>query len=183
MAKKNGKVSINKIESLVNKWTSDVVLYDDVVVTVRKNISFTEQVKMIDDIVHIVTDGEYMAASYDYALRKNVVLYFTNITLPDNVDRAFDILFCTDIYDKIIDHIDREQLMSIESAALEQISYVNDTQKSYLMQRIDDLAMNVSRIIDELEPILTDPKVISSLVNLNTVNLNERDLLDYVMKK
>ena len=118
MAKKN-RISINAfdeaacIADCVNeiKWrgltieVSERIKYEDMVglITLVADASFGE-------------DGSYHPEATDFALRLGVMALYTNLTIPANIEKRYDMAYGTDVYHLIEGAIDPVQIRIIREA-------------------------------------------------------------------
>ena len=101
---------------------------DIIDVSVKRHLSVSERAMMINDILNIVfptegDDAKYYAAFKKFAIDYNIVVYFTDISLPLDTDRASKFIDESGIVNKIADSIGYEYVADIIADATEAIEY------------------------------------------------------------
>jgi len=83
------------------------------ILTINPNITFAERTSMIDDICKIVFDGEdkYDIESYNpnlvnFAKKYVALMYFTDITMPEDLETVFELVMNTTLYDDMSTYVE-----------------------------------------------------------------------------
>ena len=148
MAKKN-MISINKLESAVKDQIGKVETIDwhGLEIEIKHSISFESVVGLIDSIAGLCFDnGDYRPERVQYAIRSFIVQLYTNLNMPSNANKHYAILFDTDLYDTIIEHINYDQYMSIVNAVSDKVRYIRQVNIDGAQKKINDAA----NALDEL---------------------------------
>ena len=97
MAKKSEKkVSISALDNIIGERFLNTVeeKWYDIEVKMRKNIPFTEMLAFVNDVVSscFQQKGEYVPEALDFAIKSNIIIRYTNVSLPDNLEHRYEIL-------------------------------------------------------------------------------------------
>lgn len=149
MAKKEAKVSINKLETAILPNESEFVLddSDNVVVKVKKTLSLAEMLEFVNDVVTICIDsttGEYAPEARDYAIRHGVIISYTNVRLPSDAAKAYDLLYRTTLYEQTIGLINNNQYKAICETIDKKIEHTRET-------IIANLTTEMTKLVNQME--------------------------------
>lgn len=92
-------------------WSSDITLI------VRTMITVKETMKLVDMVMSMCSDdtGCYYEMA-DFAFRCAIITYYSNITLPDGLEQKYEIVYGTDLYNTILQYINKDQVSAISKA-------------------------------------------------------------------
>lgn len=92
-----------------------VVMWHGVQIYIRRFISFRESVEFVNYVLDISKNG-LREEMVDFAFRANVIMTYTNIELPNDLDEQYRLLYAGDLYGFILKNINEEQIASIKYA-------------------------------------------------------------------
>ena len=71
--------------------------------------------QLIHDIEEMCmsSDGDFIYEYLAFAIRLMVVVSYASVELPNNLDEAFKLLYCSDLFDVVRQNINRNQLNDI----------------------------------------------------------------------
>lgn len=101
--------NIDKRNTMTSKWRGVDVAF-------RKLLTFTEYVDLVRNVIEMCTDTngvDIHTEMVEFAFRLNVLAFFTDIALPDNIEDQFRYVFWTDIYKFVTEHVDSGQLETL----------------------------------------------------------------------
>lgn len=84
-------------------------------------------------------NGEFMPEVLDFAIRSNIILKYSNVSLPDNLEHRYAILYCTDIVNFIRGHADQEQVDEIINAIHRKVDYLCNTNVRAIQSKLNEL--------------------------------------------
>lgn len=95
----------------------------DVVVT--PTLSFADAVDFVNSVKDTMfqSDGGYRAVLREFAIRHVTMVRFTNVRLPKDVTKEYEILFGTDLYKMVVDAIDADFYGMLIDAVDDQVGY------------------------------------------------------------
>lgn len=169
MAKRN-KVSVNKLEAAAKEVLGqiDVVDWHGLDIEIKHSISFDSVIALIDGIAaSCFDDGDYRPERTEYVLRSAVVQLYTNLTLPSNANKQYALLFDTDLYDTVLDHINYSQYNSIVIAVNDKVRYIRQTNINSVQKQINDAMQSLNGLMSVIGDVMNGvtPDDISNLVN------------------
>lgn len=156
MAKKESRVTITAkdIEENKKEVTLDVSGIGELTVEIRYTLNLHDMLQLVEDVVSSVVDGEantYIPEIREFALQAGVIKAYTNIKLPQSADKQYDIISRTDLFKKVVQHIDFNQLGEIRNAVFDRIEHEVAMMESALAQNVSTLIAEVSALIDNFE--------------------------------
>lgn len=157
VAKKEKRVSINALEKLLpEKSCVTVALDGGVEITVRRHIGLDEVLSFVDEAAQVCFDeenGAYLPEALDFAIKRNLATRYANLTLPENVDRQYDLLYGTGIAAKVLEHIDPEQYHEICGAINKRIEYMLRGSLSMERRQLHEAARKLEEMSDSMARI------------------------------
>lgn len=163
MAKETKRISINKLEALLEKETErEVEIAPDLNIRIKKRLSLAEMLSFVNEVVESCVDipsGEYLPELREFVIRANVLTRYANFTLPTNVERKYELVFGTSAYETVICYIDTNQLNEIRDVIDRRISYVISAMTSAvsfktteMLDKVGELTNKVGDSINEMNP-------------------------------
>lgn len=152
--KKSKKVSINTMDKIVkeNKVENATFEWNGATVEVKRTLSFTDLLKLVQVICAscFTNDtGEYLPEARELATRAGVMDAYTNVRLPDNIDHKYEILFGTDIYEKVVQYIDRMQFGTLLNCIDEKLDYLAEANIIMVRKQMSDAMQKFEQMIDQ----------------------------------
>lgn len=189
MSKKTARISVNKLESLVVDNVVNIPLdgYPDVNITISRTLSLQEVLQFVEDVVSSCVDmetGRYTPEIYAFSLRASVLTRYANFTLPKDLDKQYNLIYNTTVFQQILDHIDLGQYNEIVNAINERIRHEVVMMESTLAGQMAELTEKINTFIDGSEKLFgsIDTEDMSTLMkNLSKAgNVDEGKIVDAV---
>ena len=118
-------------------------------VLVKPCLGLTETIAFVDSVATTVLDpetGEYRPELLDFAFDAMLLMYFTNIALPDDAEEQFELVSHTDLCFQVKKNIDTEQLDMLYAAV--------DTKIHHLLRCTENtLAAKMANLLDSFEQL------------------------------
>lgn len=160
MAKSEKKVSIRAVDNIISERFSNVVSeqWYDVEVKMRRNLPFTEMLTFANDVVQscFQRDGVYTPEVLDFAIKSNIIGRYTNVSLPDNLEHRYEILYNTDLMDFIYKYINMAQVQEIVSSINKKLDYMCETNAAAVQSRLNDLVSSFEEVQKKMEDLFKD---------------------------
>lgn len=141
---------------------------------------FVESV--VDSCVDEIT-GEYTPQSYDLAIKINTVLYYSDYKLPEGLEQRYEFLLNSDLYNHIIENINKTQYREILRAIdrkikfkLDCISYSLTTPAKQIIDKLDNVISENQKTFDMLNETNINKLIdeIGKISNPNDANVNSK---------
>lgn len=148
--KNSAKVSIKEWERATKDNFPSTVTeqWFGIPITIKYTISLAEMLEFVDGVVASCFDDErgYVPEIWDFAFYNNILSYYTNITLPEDISKKYDLIFGSNIIEFVKEHISEQQWSDIESSINSKVSYIKNT-------NIKAIEKDVTRLLDAFEKL------------------------------
>lgn len=138
------KVSVKTIEKVMKNTycPTTTVRWNDIDITVTNTISLVDMMQLVADVVSGCFEsgsGQYTPEVEDFLLRSSVVEKYSNVSLPDDVAKRYDVLYKTDIYPSIVDAINPAQYLEIGSAIKKKVDAIIRSNADLINEKVSTL--------------------------------------------
>ena len=198
MAKKKNNVSINALERYCNGEGENILTRtihalngEEVVYEVKKRLSFEECARFVEDVVKecIVASADLIVPiSKDFIVRRNLMTYYANFTMPASMVKAFDLVMASgDIIDDILSVIDGYQYYMIENAIVERLDFEKKRMISVQEAKANQMLAELAKFMEKMETLFSNvdgeqmTQFINSMSNLDMSNVSKEDLASAMM--
>ena len=189
MAKGEKKVSISAVDNIIGECFFNVVTeqWYDVEVKMRRSIPFTEVLAFVDDVVQscFQRNGAYVPEVLDFAIKSNIISKYTNVSMPDNLEHRYAILYNSDLVDFVCQHINMQQLQEMVNSINRKLAYMCDTNTVSVQNRLNDLISAFETMQEKTEAMFGDvmPDDMTRLVGaIGDGALTEEKIVEAYMK-
>lgn len=190
MAKGEKKVSISSVDNIISERFTNTVLehWYDVEVKIKRSLAFTDMLAFVDDAVQscFQRNGAYVPEVLDFAIRSNLISKYTNVSLPDNLDHRYAILYNTDLIDFVCEHINMQQFQEIVNSINRKLSYMCETNTVAVQNRLNDLISAFEEMQEKTEAMFgsVTPDDLTRLVGAIGENgLSEEKIVEAYMNQ
>ena len=133
-------------------------------VTIRRWLPLADAMSFIAGIIDVCIDmdaGEYHPETFDFALRLSVLISYAGFDSPDMTDttavaKAYDVVYNTDLFERITENIDWVQYHELVESATEQIRYMRDCMVSAKASKINDLLEKMDAVMKSGENLMSE---------------------------
>lgn len=156
MAKqKNTLISISKVDDIIKEQyvEYETVAWNDIEIKIKKTLSLDETMTFVDAVVgscFVANGAEYIPEVKDFVIGRCVLNLYGNFRLPDNVQHSYNIVYCTDIVDTILKHINKNQFDSIIAAINAKIEYKIRINTDILYKQVNESVSSVENMSKQL---------------------------------
>ena len=145
MAKAEKRISINAFEKVMKTDFENIEVFDwhGIEVTVRRTLPFREVLEFVNSVVNscfTADTGDYVPEARDFAIYSNVLDKYANFTMPKKLGDQYELIYRTDAFEKVREHIDTAQFQSICRSIDEKVRYRVNTNIEAVQKQIDDLS-------------------------------------------
>ncbi len=187
MAKSNKtkRVSITSLEKIIkgNENQTQTVEWNGLEVTIKKDLSFRETLTFVDSVTKSCFENSsnaYLPEVKMFAIKCCVLEMYANFTLPDNVERKYDLVYNTDAFDMVLQYIDMRQLNEIVDAISDKVDNLAQANIEAVNRQMNELYSAFNTLQERLGSIFNniDPKDISALVGaISNSHIDEEKLV------
>ena len=156
MAKKESRISINKLESVLKENIVVVPMHgnEDVNITIRRTLPLKDMMQFVENVVSSCVDAE--TASYtpeikEFAIRSEILTTYANFNLPSNVEKQYELLYCTDVLCQVMEHINNKQLHEIEVAIDARIDHEVKMIETVLAAKTNEMMLRIEAMVEQFE--------------------------------
>lgn len=149
---KTKKISINAMDKVIKEiyTSSHTVNWNGLEVVVKHSLTFKDMMGFVDSVVKTCfksDDGAYMPEAKDFAIKSNILERYTNISLPNNLEHRYEIIYYTDIIDTIINYINKCQFDAMIEAVDAKINNIAQAN----IEDINKQMINLQTTFDNLQ--------------------------------
>lgn len=156
MAKKESRISINKLESVLKENIVVVPMRgnEDVNIIIRRTLPLKDMMQFVENVVSSCVDAE--TASYtpeikEFAIRSEILTTYANFNLPSNVEKQYELLYCTDVLCQVMEYINNKQLHEIEVSIDARIDHEVKMIETFLAAKTNEMMLRIEAMVDQFE--------------------------------
>lgn len=190
MAKKEKKISVSELEKAIGdvrpiqteiEWNGLKILVNDMI-----------SLEDMSDFVNSVTascfrteDFSFIPEWKDFTTRVAVIDLYTNITLPRNPQKIYDILYNTQLFDAVVENINQGQFEDILRAINEKIRFHERNLTAIAGMQMVSLADSVQKLQSTLGSMVEGigPDDLRTVVKALENGMDEQKLAQAVLQE
>lgn len=203
MAKSNKKhVSVNSLDTYIpeiKSFTVPLPVYGEepIEITVKPRLTISESIDFVNSVVSDVVD-DTTGVTYcvkDFSIRKNTLAYYTNITVPQNLEKQYNLAY-TDLLDRIFSEgtFDNDTYKTLLESLDKQIEFEAQKYQNELRAETRELIEETRMQGEELIKVFSqfaksfeniDPDQMAGLVNrlANMEKLDEKSIVEALVER
>ena len=152
------KISISALEKIMKGNYEAVATIDfhGQELVVRRTLPFQEMLKFVDEVVRSCFQrdtSEYIPEVKDFALLNNIVEYYSNVRLPENLDRKYELLYQTDLIPVILKAVNDRQFNEMVMAINTKIKYLADSNAEKLVREFEHVSQRFAELADKVSDL------------------------------
>lgn len=187
MAKKAKKrITVNAFKKAVAKGLPETITiqWEGIDIEIKPTLSFGEMYGFVNGVVSSCIDattGTYNAEAKDFAIKAMVLENYANFTLPKNPEKSYEMIYRTEAYFKVLDHINPVQFNEICTAIDKKIDYMLQSNVEMATKQINSMLTSMEAIQEQLSSVFgkVSDEDIKNLVNvLINKNVDEGKLMN-----
>ena len=141
------KISVNEMDTILEQFFTEqetTVDYYGAQITIKRRLDLRSMLEFASNVTESCFHENYgfMPEMMDFAIRSNLVSCYTNVRLPQNLEKQYDMLYRLDLVDLIYGTIDRQQFDELVASIRKKIDEKNNSNAQTIrqeMQRFMDL--------------------------------------------
>lgn len=140
----NGKkIPIDSFDKVVQGQAVNdaVVSWYNIEVTVKHTIGLTDMMEFVHNAAEscFSESGAFVPEVMDFAIKSNILTRYANLTLPDELEHRYALIYESDIVDIVCEHINHEQLQEITSAVKRKVNYACDANVAEIQRKATEM--------------------------------------------
>jgi len=128
-------------------------------VLVKTCLGLTETIGFVDSVATTVVDtesGDYHPELFDFAFDAMLLMYYTNIALPEDSGEQFALVCQTDLCFEVRKHLDIEQLDSLRAVAKLKVAYLLRCAENTLASKMADLLASFAQLQEMTQDVFAN---------------------------
>lgn len=185
--KKTNKVSVATIEKVMKeRFTEEPKTFDwyGVEIEYKENIPMEYAVTFVNNVVDTCfdKDGNYIPEFKDFLIRSFTVQMYSNVRLPQDLKKQYDILYNSDLYNVLIQHVDIVQYDTLLMAIDEKLEYRRNADVMTMRMTLNNLIAQFQNFGEQLNQVeIEDVRNIAEAIN--GVDLDEEKFVDAILNR
>ena len=185
--KKTNKVSVATIEKVMKEqFAGEPKTFDwyGVEIEHKENIPMEYAVTFVNNVVDTCfdKDGNYIPEFKDFLIRSFTVQMYSNVRLPQDLKKQYDILYNSDLYNVLIQHIDIVQYDTLLMAIDEKLEYRRNADVMTMRMTLNNLISQFQNFGEQLNQVeIEDVRNIAEAIN--GVDLDEEKFVDAILNR
>lgn len=183
---KDKKISVNAWEKIYeeNKDKEVVVDWHGNELVIKKKLSWGEVLSFGEGIVEssfVSESDEYLPFVTDFAIKSGAIQVYTNLRLPENLEKRYDLIENTDIMNVIYDNIDICQFSQIVDSAEKKIENKAQLNVASANKQIEEARIsleNTEKRLGELFDGITQEDIANVFNAIGNGQIDEKKIVD-----
>ena len=187
MAKaKTKKISITALDKVVKDTYIPVntIQWNGLDVQIKRSLTFIEMMEFVDSVVKTcftAESGMYIPEAKDFAVKSNIVERYTNLSLPNNLDHRYEIIYCTDIIEIVLTCVHPQQFNEIMTSIDAKINNLAQMNVEQVNKQIADLYAafeNLQKQIEQMFGGVDGEEMVAMMKALTEGSIDEHKLVE-----
>ena len=154
------KVSIRSIEEAVEGKTQDTttVEFNGLEINVKRILPFYDMIRFVRDVVSgcfADETGRYMPEVFPFMIRLCVLAYYTNVNIPQKVEKQYELSYTTGLYETIIDNIDKTQFNDICNAIYNSIEHSAEANINEIHTQFISIQSTFRELVEQFKEVFS----------------------------
>ena len=155
---KSKKVTFNMIAvNLADAPRKELVVNDEITMEVKYRLNFKEAIDFAQSIVSICFDEndiDYYPEVFDAAVRISTLMIYAGVDAPKDINKAFNVVYGTDLFSRIMSMIDTEQFGILVEGAKRKIVFKRNLIESNAAVKVNDLLARIEDVTTRSEKVM-----------------------------
>lgn len=185
MANKVKKISINALEKCIERKPETVnIEWNGLDITIKTRLSFEKMMAFVDGVAESCFAADtkaFIPVAKDFVIGCLVIEMYSNLTLPQNVNKKYEIVSGCDVVDVILENVDKAQFDNIVKSINEKIRYLIEENLAQATIKTNDLLYSVSDIeskVGDLVSKITPDDMRTLITSISNGKLDEGKLME-----
>lgn len=185
------KISINAFDKVKAECytPTKVIEWHGIEVTIKPTLSLVDMLEFVTSVTQScfdLNDAKFMPEFKDAAIRASILEKYTNFTLPTNIEHQYELLYCTDAIDTVLQHVNHNQFNEMINAIDDKISHLAQSNIEAIHAQMTELYSAFGNLQKNFENIFAgiNPDDLSGLLkSLNNEQITEEGIVKAYMNQ
>ena len=155
---KTKRISASAFEKVMRGTYSSfkTIEWNGIEVTIKPTLSFKDVLSFVDNVVKScfsAGDGSYIPEVKDFVTKCCILEMYANFALPTNVERKYDLIYCTDAIDVVVANINTIQLQEIIDAIDAKIDNIAQANIEAVNKQMNELYSALNNLQEQMTGI------------------------------
>jgi len=151
LAKQN-RVSVRSVDDVIKEKYDNTatIQWNEIDIEVKHSLSFVDMLSFVKNVVEGCFEeasGTYMPELKPFLIKICTLAFYTNVAIPQNVNKKYELIYRTDIFDAVIKQVDRAQFTDMCNAIDENIDVIINAGRKELEK--------LNRVVEEIESVFS----------------------------
>lgn len=182
---KTKRISVNVFDRIAKETytPTETIEWNGIEVIVKRMLSFEEMMMFVDSVVKscfTIDKGTYLPEVKDFAIKSSILEMYANFSLPNNIEHKYNLIYCTDATQVVLQHIDAHQFNEIVRAINDKLDNIAQANIEMVYKQMNDLYVAFDNLQKQLSSVFEgiNHDDVSRLVSAITDNkLDEEKLV------
>lgn len=143
MAKTEKRISINVLDKIAKENFENISVQEwfGVEIEIKRSLGLTDILEFVNDVTISCfgESGNFLPEVLDFAIKSNILTRYANLTMPENLEHRYKLIYHTDIVDAVCNHINMAQLKEVVSSINRKIDYLCSVNVSVIQRKLTEL--------------------------------------------
>lgn len=160
---KMNKITFNMVAAEMDENIMTEVAFSgknkELKISVKRRLDFEDAMKFVRDVAGSCTDineGSYMPEAFDFSVKVNTLVYYAGFNDPDDIQKAYSVIYGTNLYEVVRDVIDEGQYFALVSAAKERVGNDKEILNNSYAAKMNDLIYKMDEIMNEGNSVVNE---------------------------
>ncbi len=165
------------IEKVISPVKIETVTFYDIDINVKKELGLREVLSFVRTVVDTIIEyatGEFSYNRKDYIIGIATLAFFTDLELPSDIEKQYDLVTRTNIVSMVVSHINEKQYFHILDSVDEQLRFeeqkILTQSKIELQEYVEQMKTEINELVDRYESMLTFMEKSFSGIDPNTMS-------------
>ena len=160
---KTNKVTFNMISAEMDEDLNVEVTFagknNEIKMNVVRRLEFDDAMMFVHDIAASCKDVagvNFLPEVFDFAVKANTLIYYAGFEAPKEIEKAYAVIYGTNLYDVIRNEIDEEQYLALVSAAKERVNNDREIMNNTQAAKMNELIAKMDAVMNEGDSIINE---------------------------
>lgn len=189
---KQKKISIKDLDSALKKdnriGVENKIEWNGLDILVKYTVSLKDIMSIAEGVTRIcfTDEGIFIPEVKDFAFKCFVIDTYSNVALPSDTEKKYDIAVCSGLFEAIVPYIYQKQLYELQCAVEDKVAHRAQANIEMITKQMEELYNKFNEICNGMTEITSqiNPDDISKLADaMANGSLSEEKIVEAYMKQ